>query len=220
MQDESVVENEVEQTTASESTPEETQADQVTEEAPVSESTDSEKDSKSVPYSRFKEVNDEVKQLKEMVAAMYQKPQEPTEQVPELDPDAQAAVDYRINTKVNEIVAQQRVAEFNAKHATELKKDPILEATVQSEMRKQAAQGQPIMPEKAYEDAKALIESRLNVKAEQAKQEGVKEGQDIAKTKQQLSAVGETGKQAEKSDDQLSAAEFAKKYGIPHNPGY
>ena len=184
------------------------------------ESDDSEKVSKAVPYERFKEVNDEVKQLKEMVAAMYQTPKEPEQQIPELDPDAQAAVDYRITTKAQEIIAQQRVAEFQAKHATELKKDPILQATVESVMRKQAAEGSPIMPEKAYEDAKALIESRLNAKAEVAKQEGVKEGQDIAKTKQQLSAVGETGKVVDKSDDQLTAAELAQKYGIPRSAGY
>lgn len=219
MQDETVVETPAEQTVETESTPVEEQATETSEETPVVESDDSEKVSKNVPYERFKEVNDEVKQLKEMVASMYQKP-EAQESVPELDPDAQVAVEHLINTKVSGIVAQQRVAEFQAKHATELKKDPILEATIQSEMRKQAAQGQPIMPEKAYEDAKSMLDARLNVKVEKAKEEGVKEGQDIAKTKQQLSAVGETGKVVEKTDDQLTATEFAKKYGIPHNPGY
>lgn len=218
-----VVNEQVEQTTETESTPVETQAEQVTEEAPVSETTDSEKVSKEVPYERFSEsraelrsAKDEIAQLKEMVAAMYQTPkaQEP---VPELDPDAQAAVDYRINTKVNEIVAQQRVAEFRAKHDSELKKDPLLQATVEAEMRKQNAQGLPIMPEKAYEEAKSLIESRLNAKVEEAKQEGVKEGQDIAKTKQQLGAVGETGKLPQKDESQLTAEEFAKLHNIPRS---
>ena len=220
MTDEVVNETPVETTTETDSTPVETQTEEISEETPVDESIDTEKVSKTVPYDRFKEVNDEVKSLKEMVAAMYQKPQEPAQATPELDPDAQAAVDYRISLKANEIIAQQRVAEFQAKHATELKKDPILQATVEAEMRKQNAQGQPILPEKAFEDAKALIETRLKVKQDEAKTEGIKEGQDIAKTKQQLSAVGETGKTVDKPDDQLSAAELAQKYGIPRSAGY
>lgn len=176
--------------------------------------------SDAVPYDRFKEVNDEVRALKEQLAQMQPAQPQVNDPVAEFDPDVTNAVKKLAAEQANEILAQQRVAEFKAKHAAELEKDPLLRAAVEAEMREQASKGQLIMPEKAYESATKILNERLNQKAEQAKSEGVAEGQDIAKTKQQLGAVGETGKVPEKSDDQLSAAELAQKYNIPRNAGY
>lgn len=213
-----------EQTVVTDSTPvEETvaagdseQAVETSENTPVGEDTGSDKVSKAVPYDRFKEVNDEVRALKEQLAQMQQ-PVQPvaSEPMAEFDPDVTNAVKRLAAQEAQEILAQQRVAEFKAKHAAELEKDPLLRAAVEAEMREQAATGNLIMPEKAYESATKILNERLNRQAEQAKKEGVVEGQDIAKTKQQLGAVGETGKVPEVSEQDLSPSDYAKLHNIP-----
>jgi hypothetical protein len=83
------------------------------------------------------------------------------------------------------------------------------------EAQKMMAQGQYVDRDLALEQAKAALDARMKPVKEAAKQEGVVEGQDIAKTKQQLGAVGEPGKVAEVDDSQLTAKELAKKYNIP-----
>jgi len=185
-----------------------------TQEAPIVESNETEKEvSKAVPYERFREVNDQVKELREMVSAMQQ-PQQyrgVQEDIPDLDPDSARAVDMR----ARQIYEQQEAKKFDAKFAKEFTKDPLLKGAFMVEVQNRMAKGEYIDREAVLEQAKSALDERLNVQVQVAKEAGVKEGQDIAKTKQQLGAVGETGKVAEVSDDNLSAAELAKKYNLP-----
>lgn len=191
-------------------------------EAPVVESNDTDdKHSKTVPYERFKEVNDRLKSLEEKaframepVKPQYQEP------VPELDPDSAKAVDYRAEQKAREIYEAQEARKFEAKHAKDFDKDPLLRASFMLEAQQMMAKGQYVDRELALEQAKAALDARLKPAQEAAKQEGLREGQDIAKTKQQLGAVGETAKVVEKDDSSLSPADYAKKYGIPYTSGY
>jgi len=205
------VQTPVEETTATPSVEEQTTNE--TQETPAVESNGTETQvSPSVPYERFKEVNDEVKTLREQVSQIISSQpqvQTPQYQPTELDPDAALAV--------KQIYEQQKEVEFEAKHAKAFDADPLLRAQylVASQEAIKQANGRYIDRDSVFEAAKNLIDTRVNPKVEQAKQEGVKEGQDIAKTKQQLGAVGVPGKIPETSDDDLSPVEYAKKYNIP-----
>lgn len=220
MSDEQEAVTQVEETTETESAPVETNTVEP-QETPVVESNDTEdKDSKTVPYERFKEVNDKLKDLEDKVAPLFNQPAQPQyqptpEEIPELDPDAARAVDYRVDQKARQIVEANETAKFNAKHGKDFEKDPLLQAAYMVEVNKIMSSGQYVDREAALESAKEALEARLKPAQVAAKQEGVKEGQDIAKTKQQLGAVGETGKVPDRTDEQLSAAELAAKYNIP-----
>lgn len=180
---------------------------------PADATIEPEKVSKAVPYERFKEVNDQVKELRDMVSAITQQKQYQgvQEDIPDLDPDAAAAVDRR----AREIFEQQENKKFEAKYANEFKQDPLLRAAFIAEAQKKMAQGEYIDRDAVLQQAKQALEDRINSKAQEAKEVGVKEGQDIAKTKQQLSAVGETVKQPEADPSKMSASELAKYMNIP-----
>ena len=193
---------------------------EVPQETPVVESNDTVESpqesnvSQSVPYERFAEVNAEKKALEQQLSMQQQAANvisQPAQDIPELDPDAAKAVDY----KVRQIVEQQKVAEFDAKHAKEFAKDPLLKAALSVEFQDAQSKGQYFDLEAGLEQAKAKLEARLKPQVEAAIQEGVKEGQDIARTKQQLGAVGEPGKVPEVDEDKLSAREFAKLNNLP-----
>jgi len=215
----------VEETTVTESSPVEAaeapaeaeQTTESTEETPASESTEPEQVSKDVFLARLNKETEKRKVLEEKLAALEsaQAPVTPQD-IPELDPDAAIAVRNLIEKQL----ADQKVLEFRAKHGAKLDKDEMLSIAVEREMRKQSKEGLIIDPEKALQDAETLLNERMKPAQEQAKAEGVKEGQDVAKLKQQLGAVGNTAKVEEKDDASLSSAEYAKKYNIPYTPGY
>jgi len=190
-------------------------------EAPVDESIDTEeKVSPSVPYERFKEVNEKYKTLEEQVnqlIANQSNVQTPQYQEPisELDPEAARAVRHEATQIARQMIEQTKQAEFDAKHSKEFKADPLLEAAFMVEFNKARSEGRYFDRDLALEQAKSTLEARLRPAQEKAKQEGLKEGQDIAKTKQQLGAVGEPGKQPQADPNSLSAAEFAKLNNIP-----
>lgn len=189
-------------------------------ETPVVESNDTEAEEvRTVPYERFKEVNDRLRsveeRLEEKASAVIQTPVQQYD-VPDLDPDSARAVQHL----ANQVAEQREVAKFMAKHAKELQADPLLDAAMRVEFEKASAKGGYVDREALLEQAKVALDARMKPAQEAAKQAGVKEGQDIAKTKQQLGAVGETAKPVETDDSMLSPAEFAKKYGIPRNNGY
>ena len=218
-----VKETTVEETTETESSPveatetpivEDEQTVENSEETPASESTEPEKVDKDVFLDRLNKEIEKRKVLEEKINALSQK-SEPQVDVPELDPDAAVAVRNLLKAELETQLANQKVAEFRSKHGAKLDKDEMLSIAVEREMRKQSQEGQIIDPEKALADAETLLNERMKPAQEQAKAEGVKEGQDVAKTKQQLGAVGETAKVEEVGDDSLSPAEFAKKYNIP-----
>jgi hypothetical protein len=213
----------VEETTVTESSPveatetpivEDEQTTESTEETPASESTEPEQVSKDVFLDRLNKEIEKRKILEEKINALSQ-PSTPKEDVPELDPDAAVAVRHLLKQELEAQLANQKVLEFRSKHGAKLDKDEMLSIAVEREMRKQSQEGQIIDPEKALQDAEKLLNERMKPAQEQAKAEGVKEGQDVAKIKQQLSAVGEPGKAPEVSEETLSPAEYAKLHNIP-----
>jgi len=204
-------------TTEDEQTTETSEDAQVREETPASESTEPEQVSKDVFLERLNKEIEKRKTLEEKIEALSQQ-SAPKEDVPELDPDAAVAVRHLLKQELEAQLANQKVAEFRSKHGAKLDKDEMLSIAVEREMRKQSQEGLIIDPEKALEDAEKLLNERMKPAQEQAKAEGVKEGQDVAKIKQQLNAVGNPAKVEEVGDDTLSAKELAAKYNIPYQP--
>jgi hypothetical protein len=207
------VQTPVEQTTEDTSSVPETNVTEV-QETPVVELNDAEPEVRTVPYERFKEVNDRLKsveeRLEEKANAVIQSPV--TEQyAPDLDPDSTRAVQHL----ANQVIEQREVATFMAKHATELQADPLLDAAMRVEFEKASRKGGYVDREALLGQAKAALDARMKPAQEAAKQAGIDEGRDIAKTKQQLGAVGETAKVVETDDSSLTAAELAKKYNLP-----
>lgn len=190
--------------------------------APAEESLGTEKTvSEHVPYDRFAEVNAKAKALEERNAyleAMQQQAQaQPVQSdIPELDEQSAMAVDHIVNKRLEERLS----AEFERKNKDVLS-DRLVKTAFEAVVREKMEKRVPYIDrDEALKEAQELIDSRLKKQQVQAKESGVEEGQKLAEQKQQLAPVGETGKFEEKSDDQLSAAEFAKKYGIPRTPGY
>jgi hypothetical protein len=191
----------------------EEQAISAAETSPAGESTEPDKTNEIV-QKRVNELNDKYRSdgyvyqeaLKRGFIAQQQS--DPT---PELDPDSQKAV----QAQARMVYEQQEQARFETKHAKDFVGDPLLKASYLLEVNESMAKGQYIDREAALENAKSTLEARLKPATEAAKKEGVEEGRDIAKTKQQLGAVGETGKQPEVNPDTLSSAELAKHYNIP-----
>lgn len=182
-------------------------------EAPASESAEPEKVDKDVFLDRLNKEIEKRKTLEEKIEALSSST--PKEQVPELDPDAAVAVRNLLKAELETQLANQKVAEFKSKHGAKLDKDEMLSIAVEREMRKQSNDGLVIDPEKALADAEKLLNERMKPATEQAKAEGVKEGQDVAKTKQQLGTVGDTAKVEPVEDDKLSSTEYAKKHNLP-----
>jgi hypothetical protein len=212
--DEQEAVTQVEPTTDTESAPVETTSEPSVE-TPASVSTEPETSS-SVPYERFKEINDKYRDLEEQVSRIQaQQAPTPQYQAPSADPDTDSYVDARAEQKAKVIYERNEEARFDSKHAKEFDKDKLLRAAYILEVQDLMSKGRYVDRETALEQAKEVVEGRAKPIVAAAKQEGLKEGQDIAKTKQQLGAIGETGKQPELDDSKLSADEFAKKYNIP-----
>ncbi len=183
---------------------------------PVSESTDTGKVSPTVPYDRFAEVNSKLKEKEERLAYLEAMQQEkawvpPTTDIPELDEQSAMAVDHIVNKRLEERIE----SDFQRKHREDLS-DRLVKTAYDAVIRDKMASRVPYIDrDDALREAKDLIDSRLRRDSAQAKNEGVEEGQKLAQQKQQLGAVGETGKAPEVSDDNLSSAELAKKYNLP-----
>jgi hypothetical protein len=188
----------------------------VPEATPVVESNDTEETvSKEVFLDRLNKEIEKRKGLEEKLNEVIsrQAPAQPQTQydVPDLDPDSTRAVQHL----ANQVAEQREVAKFMAKHATELQADPLLDAAMRVEFDKAAAKGGYVDREALLERAKAALDARMKPAQEAAKQAGLEEGRDIAKTKQQLGAVGETAKTPELDESKLSPAEFRKLHNIP-----
>ena len=221
--------NPVELTTETESAPVETNTEvepNTSADTIIEPETD---DRKTVPYDRFATVNAEKaqaiaeKQVMEVELARLRSSQAsqpqyqaPAEEIPQLDPDAAKAVDFRAKQIASQMIEQQRQNEFMAKHQKEFASDPLLEAAFAVEFNRARSEGRFFDRDTALETAKAHIDSRLKPQVEAAIKEGVKEGQDIARMKQQLGAVGESAKVVDKTDAELTSDELAKKYKLPH----
>ena len=212
----------VEETTTAESAPVEQTTDNTTEEVtPPSADTSVEPEEKNqgVPYDRFSEVNSKANRLQAENDQLKQDMAQTQDQTPNLDPEAQRAVDGRI-----EAAAEQReYNKFQSKHSAEFKKDPMLEAAIAVEINREIDSQQAagtrsyIDREEMLTRARVTLDDRVVKAKTEAKKEGVAQGKDVARTKQQLGAVGETGKQEIVDPDELSAADFAKHHNIPRS---
>ena len=200
---------EVETTTEPESAPVETNTEEPT--TPVDAIIEPEEPSKTVPYDRFAEVNAEKKQLQEQLAAIIDKTPVQPDPIPELEPDAERAID----AKTRRVYEELKIREFDARHAEEFTRDPLLKAALNVEFNEARAKGQYFDLETGLVSAKAKLDARVKPQVEAALNEGVKEGQDIARTKQQLGAVGEPAKVPEIDPDKMSAKELATFYKLP-----
>lgn len=189
-----------------------------TQPTPADESVEPEKKvSEAVPYERFAEVNQELKELREKSAyleAMQQEKaqaQTPAIEVPDLDEASAMAVDKIVNRRLEERIT----ADFERKNKDffdDRFNRTAFAAIVEEKIAKNVGY---IDREEALREAKELIDSRLKKETTQAKETGVEEGQKIAEQKQQSVAVGESGTIPKTSEEELSPAEFAKLNNIP-----
>ena len=108
----------------------------------------------------------------------------------------------------------ERALEFRTKHKDELQ-DPILKGAVNQLIADANAQGNYKDREEALTEAKEMLNQRLQAGTQTAKKKRLQEGQELALAKQHAGTVGEGRKEEPINDDQLSSAEFAKKYNLP-----
>jgi DNA-binding SARP family transcriptional activator len=208
-------EEKVEETTPVESAPTEEQtaeAPQVEETPEPDTSSSDEKEpekkvSESVPYERFKEVNDKLKALEDRIIPNIQAP---VQEAPQLDPESAQAVDAYIERKLT----AKRAEEFVNKHRQEIVEDPVLAGTHKRLLEQAAAKGEYLDYEEAFTQAKKLLDERVKPQVKEAKQTGVTEGTELARKRGELGAVGVTGKQPEVDESKLSSEEFAKLHGL------
>lgn len=176
---------------------------------PADASVGTEEEAKTVPYDRFKEVNDRNKFLEARAESQGQseplKP--PISNLPpqELDPEAKVAVDAHLDYR--------NATEFIQKHEKELE-DPVLAGTTQQVMRRANTEGKRINLEDALVQAKQILDDRVKPKASQAKKEGVEEGKEVTRKKEQAQAIGDVREHAEIDESKLSADEWAKHKGL------
>lgn len=110
----------------------------------------------------------------------------------------------------------QKVEKFFEGHREELVSDPVLRGTIQTLIKDANSQGQYLDHEDAYNQAKNLLNQRVKPMADQARTEGVEEGKELTKTKQQLGGVGPTNKsQPQPNEDDMSFDEYVKYHNIP-----
>lgn len=205
----------------------ETPAEQVVATAEVTDAPDTASDKEEkLLAGKFKSVEDLEKSYQELQSEFTRTRQAERvtdEQVPEYVPSPVETdlsqyneEDVRvIQNLAQQALVKEKIADFYDRHGDELRKDSLLAAAVERKMRNMASRGTRINPDIAYNQAKSELEERLQIKTQVAKEEGLQEGKQIAKTKEQLGAVGETSRVEEVSDDQLSATELKKKYNIP-----
>jgi hypothetical protein len=173
-----------------------------------------ESETKTIPYERFKEVNDRLKQMESYISAQNTAASQP--QQPSYGNDG--PFDPETTQALRETIRREREAEkeaeFVRKHRQDLE-DPILAGTVQRLIADANAKGMYIDQEDALSRARQMIEERIKPQISQAKREGEIEGSDVARQKQQAAAVGDTSAKAPaKSDSELTAEEFAAKNGL------
>ena len=224
MEEQKAVETLAEQPVETESAPVEEQSTEPSIETPQTpadasiEPEQEEKVSRTVPYERFKEINDKYKTLEEMVAPIIQaqnaQPQQSamSNEIPQLDDDSTQAVRALINKEWE----NKKAEEFVRKHMDDLK-DPVLTGTIQRVIAEANAKNEYIDQEDALAQAKKLLDERIKPQVQKAQTEGVEEGQEVARKKQQAGAIGDNSQGKTKVEpDKLSAKEFAEYYGLKY----
>ena len=212
----------VETTTPTESAPVEMEStDSQTEDTqstPADASIEPEKKvSETVPYERFSKVNQEKKELEDLLRKVVGQghpapSQQPTD-IPQLDPESELAVRHTIQREME----AQKLADFKRKNAKELS-DPFLAAAVNHVVKEANKNGEYKDWNDALADAKQMLDARLTPQVKQASEEGVQEGQELARKKLENAAIGTTTTAAPKLDDsQLTSEQLKQKYNIPRD---
>jgi hypothetical protein len=131
---------------------------------------------------------------------------------PLFDEQTQAALDanYWANRE------KEKAAEFVRKHKEELA-DPVLDGTVRRLLAEAREKGEYLEQEAALDRAKKLVEERVKPKAEEARQEGFEQGNELARDKEKLGAIGEGAPRENVDATKLKAEEFAQFKGLPRS---
>jgi hypothetical protein len=137
----------------------------------------------------------------------------PTETL--FDNDTEQGITSIVEARMTARLERERAAEFARRHKDDLA-DPLLRGAVLLEIQDANTRGEYMDQETALENAKKALETRLNPKVEAASKESFEEGKTLARRKEQAGAVGGTNASTPQKDDaDLSAGEYAAKYGIP-----
>lgn len=171
--------------------------------------------SPTVPYERFKEVNDRLKAIEDRFAPQ---PAAQPSQTAYFDPETTQGI---VALTRAELAEERRQAElrkaeaFAVRNAQELA-DPLLRGAVLVEIQEAQQRGEYIDQEVALANAKRTLETRLGSKVEAAAKEATDEQRAIARRKEQAGAVGGTNASTPDIDPEtLSAAEYAEYMAIP-----
>ena len=169
--------------------------------------------SESVPYERFSKVNQEKKDLEDILRKVVGQgqpaPSQPTD-IPQLDPESELAVKHTIRTEWE----SQKFSDFKRRNAKDLA-DPLLAAATTHVVKEHNSKGDYIEWDEALTQAKELLEARLTPQVKQASENGVQEGQELARKKLENAAVGTTSVASPKVDDaELTAEQLKEKYNI------
>lgn len=209
------VETPAEVTAPTESAPVETKTDDAQTapaETPVESDLPEKKVSETVPYERFKEVNDELKELKQQQTAT-QTVAQTADYAPAVATDN--PFDEATTQGVMSLADQRAEAIYENKEAekwVKLHADDLKDRAVDSLTRDLIRQG--LDRDTALAEAKKELDGRTSITRKEALTEGVKEGQELANKKEQMGAVGSSGTIKIDPKD-LSSAEYAKALNIP-----
>lgn len=197
------------------STPTESSVEQTTDtqQSPADASVEPEKKvSDMVPRSR---INDYAAKVRELEAELARRS---TATAPSYEDSGNASFDPETQRALSDFYERQRekerTEEFIRKHREDLA-DPIVAALVKDVIGSENEQGRYIPHEEALKRAKDIIAERTKPQVEQAREEATKEGEELAVKKQQASAVGDVSSKEVRSDDELTAEEYATKYNLP-----
>ncbi|MHB8483667.1 MAG: hypothetical protein ACYDBV_13215, partial [Nitrospiria bacterium] len=98
--------------------------------------------------------------------------------------------------------------------------DPVLRGTITAVIQEENKQGRYISQEDALARANSLLSEKVKPQVKQAESVGFNEGQDLARAKEKMGAIGDTTTAAPPMDeDKLSAAEYAKLHNLSRHQG-
>jgi hypothetical protein len=222
MDTQEAVETPAEPTVETESAPVETPAEgkQTTDSSPTQEvSEPPKKTSESVPYERFKEVNDRlndpiyIAQKASEMGLVQQNQSTSTGELSELDPDVVPAVRKEIQQEIEAV----KVKEFLAKHGEELQSNPLLDDRTKGIIARSRSAGKYIYQEDALSQARKELDEFAKPKTEEAVNKAVKETNDLAKEKLMYSAVGDNKANPKVDPNTLSSEEFKKFHNLEYS---
>jgi hypothetical protein len=175
---------------------------------------------------KFKSPDELEKAYKELQSSFTKARQRPAEPVVPVvnEPTSVEHFDRETQESLNRWYSEQRraemaaaeeskVAAFVEKHKDDLS-DEIVDGLVRKYIADARAEGKYLEQEQALQMAKEKVATGVKPQLEQAKSEGLEEGRNISKTKEELGAVGSPASKMKIDPSQLSAKEFAEYHGL------